>query len=78
VLAPENSPVLVVPTRALVTHGANTVVYVEIGPGRYVRRVVTVGPDDGTTAVILSGVGPTDHVVVEGSLFLEGESERAS
>jgi hypothetical protein len=29
-------------------------------------------------AVILSGVGPTDRVVVDGSLFLEGESERAS
>jgi cobalt-zinc-cadmium efflux system membrane fusion protein len=78
VLAPETSPVLVVPTRALVTHGTNTVVYLEIAPGRYVRRVVTVGSDDGAMAVILSGVGPTDRVVVDGSLFLEGESERAS
>lgn len=78
VLAPETTPVLVLPTKALVTHGANTVVYLEVAPGHYVRRTVTVGDDDGTTAVILSGVGPTDRVVVEGSLFLEGESERGS
>jgi len=78
VLAPETSPVLVVPTKALVTHGTNTVVYLELVPGRYVRRTVTVGDDDGSTAVILSGIGPVDRVVVAGSLFLEGESERAS
>jgi cobalt-zinc-cadmium efflux system membrane fusion protein len=78
VLAPDSSPVLVVPTRALVTHGSDTVVYLEIVRGRYVRRVVTVGDDDGTTAVILSGINPSDRVVVDGSLFLEGESERAS
>ena len=78
VLAPEAAPVLVIPTKALVTHGNDTVVYLEIAPGRYLRRVVSVGDDDGTTAVILSGVGPNDRVVVDGSLFLEGESERAS
>jgi cobalt-zinc-cadmium efflux system membrane fusion protein len=78
VLAPDTAPVLVIPTRALVTHGTDIVVYVEIAPGRYMRRPVTVGADDGTTAVILSGVAPTDRVVVDGSLFLEGESERAS
>jgi len=78
VLAPETTPVLVVPTKALVTHGTNTVVYLEVAPGRYRRRVVTVGADDGTMAVILSGVSSSDRVVIEGSLFLEGESERAS
>ena len=77
-LAPEPSPVIVVPTKALVTHGGDTVVYLELAPGRYFRRVVSVGDDDGSTAVILSGIGPTDRVVVDGSLFLEGESERAS
>jgi len=63
---------------ALVTHGTDTVVYLETAPGRYLRRVVTVGDDDGATAVITSGVAPGDRVVVDGSLFLEGESARAS
>ena len=78
VLAPEAAPVIVVPTKALVTHGGDTVVYLELAPGRYVRRVVTVGEDDGSTAVILSGIGSSDRVVVDGSLFLEGESERGA
>lgn len=78
VLAPEANPPLVIPTRALVTHGANTVVYVELAPGRYVRRIVTVGDDDGTTAAIRSGLTANDRVVVDGSLLLEGESERPS
>jgi multidrug efflux pump subunit AcrA (membrane-fusion protein) len=76
-LAPTTSPLLVVPTRALVTHGGDTVVYVELAPGRYVRRPVTVGEDDGVTAVILSGIALADHVVVDGSLLLEGEAARA-
>ena len=76
-LAPTTSPLLVVPTRALVTHGGDTVVYVELAPGRYVRRPVTVGEDDGVTAVILSGISLADRVVVDGSLLLEGEAARA-
>lgn len=76
VLAPATSPLLTVPTRALVTHGNGTVVYVEIVPGRYARRPVVVGDDDGTVAVIRSGLSPADRVVVEGSLLLDGEAPR--
>jgi cobalt-zinc-cadmium efflux system membrane fusion protein len=78
VLAPSASPLLTIPTRALVTHGSNIVVYVQTAPGRFVRRTVTVGDDDGTNAVILSGIGPTDQIVVDGSLLLEGEASRES
>ena len=77
-LAPAASPMLTVPTRALVTHGNNTIVYIELAPGRYARRPVSVGDDDGQTAVILSGLAPTDRVVVEGSLLLEGQGSRGS
>lgn len=78
VLAPDPTPALVVPTRALVTHGTETVVFVQTAPGVFVRRPVTVGDDDGTTAVITSGVSLGDPVVVDGSLLLEGESELGS
>jgi multidrug efflux pump subunit AcrA (membrane-fusion protein) len=78
VLAPAVSPLLTVPTRALITHGNNTIVYVQLAPGRYARRTVRVGEDDGQAAVILSGLSPTDHVVVDGSLLLEGEVSRGS
>jgi len=78
VIAPTTAPRLVVPTRALVTHGNDTVVYVEIAPGLFARRPVTVGEDDGTSAVILSGLGSQDRVVVDGSLLVEGEATRPS
>jgi len=78
VLAPTATPLLTVPTRALITHGTNTVVYVELSRGRYARRPVSVGEDDGQTAVILTGLSPADRVVVDGSLLLEGEASRGS
>jgi cobalt-zinc-cadmium efflux system membrane fusion protein len=78
VLAPSATPLLTVPARALITHGSGMVVYVESGPGRYVRRPVVVGDDDGMTAVVLQGLAPTDRVVVDGSLLLEGESVRGA
>ena len=71
-------PLLTIPTRALVTHGSATVVWVELARGHYQRRPVIVGEDDGTTAVILQGLSPRDHVVVDGSLLIEGENANAA
>jgi cobalt-zinc-cadmium efflux system membrane fusion protein len=75
-LAPTTSPILVIPTAALVTHGAQTVVFVELQRGRYARRVVTVGDDDGTSATIVSGLQPGVRVVTTGSLLLAAEADR--
>jgi cobalt-zinc-cadmium efflux system membrane fusion protein len=66
-----------IPTRALVTHGMDTVVFVEVSPGRFVRRTVTVRDDDGTTATIDAGLAPGDRVVTTGSLLLAAEAARA-
>lgn len=74
--APDRSATPVVPTRALVTSGTQTVVFVQVGPGRFVRRSVTVADDDGQFASIVSGLAPGDHVVVNGSLLLAAESEQ--
>ncbi len=65
-----------IPTRALVTHGSDTVVFVEMGPGRFSRRVVVVRDDDGTLATIASGLSAGEHVVTTGSLLLAGEADR--
>ena len=70
-------PSLVVPTRAIVTHGDASVVFVETAPNRFVRRTVQVGDDDGESTVILSGLNPGEHVVVDGSILLEGEAQHA-
>ncbi|MDQ6873210.1 MAG: efflux RND transporter periplasmic adaptor subunit, partial [Gemmatimonadota bacterium] len=70
-------PSLIVPTRAIVTHGDASVVFIEIAPNRFVRRAVRVGDDDGESTVILSGLRPGDRVVVDGSILLEGEAQHA-
>lgn len=70
------TPHVVVPTRALVTHGAETVVFVEHSRGHFERRPVTVDDDDGTTATIREGLKPGERVVTRGSVLLAAEAER--
>lgn len=77
ILVDDATPSAGVPTRAVVTHGSDTVVFVETAPGRYVRRVVTVSDDDGVTAIIAAGVAPGERVVTTGSLLLAAEAEHA-
>lgn len=77
VLVTERSDAVTVPTRALVTRGTGTVVFVEISPGRFVRRAVTVRDDDGTTATISAGLAAGERVVTTGSLLLAAEADRA-
>lgn len=76
-LVKESGVGVVIPTRALVTHGSDTVVFIELGPGRFARRIVVVRDDDGTWATIGSGLSAGDRVVTTGSLLLAGEADRA-
>jgi cobalt-zinc-cadmium efflux system membrane fusion protein len=73
VLASESGTEPVVTDSALVTHGAGSVVFVQVGPGRFERRPVTIGQDDGVVAVITSGLKPGERVVTRGSLLLSQE-----
>ena len=66
----------VIPTRALVTRGGETVVFVEHGNGRFERRLVKTGDDDGTFVVIVEGLKAGERVVTTGSLLLAAEAER--
>jgi cobalt-zinc-cadmium efflux system membrane fusion protein len=66
-----------VPTSALVTHGTETVVFVEISAGHFVRRAVQIGDDDGVTAVVIHGLAAGERVVTRGSIFLAAEADRA-
>ncbi|GJG85425.1 cation efflux system protein CzcB [Gemmatimonadetes bacterium T265] len=67
-----------VPSAALVTRGGGTVVYVEDAPGRFRRRAVTVGEDDGTVATIVRGLQSGERVVGKGSLLVDAQAERQS
>lgn len=76
-LATSTVPAVMIPARALVTHGTETVVFVEASPGRFLRRTVTVSDDDGTAATITSGLAAGERVVTTGSLLLAAQADRA-
>lgn len=70
-LAPLPTTAMVVPSPALVTSGDSILVFVREAPGRFRARRVTVGADDGHTAVVISGVTAGQLVATDGSLLLE-------
>ena len=62
---------LVVPARAVYLRGEQYFVFVDAGAGRYVRRVVKLGPASDGAQVVLAGLEPAEKVVVDGNLLLE-------
>jgi len=69
-------PVVMVPKSAVQTIGAQSVVYVATGPGRFVQRAVTIGDTMGNDIAVSSGLEPGDAVVSDGAFFLRAEHER--
>ena len=74
-LVSESGGGVVIPTKALVTHGADTIVFVELTPGHFRRRAVVVRDDDGTWATLSAGVAVGERIVTTGSLLLSGEAD---
>jgi len=64
-------PVAVVPTVAIFTQGANSLVFVEEAPKRFRRRQVEVGREVQGFTVIESGLRPGDRVATRGVLLLD-------
>lgn len=62
--------VLVVPSEAVVTDGAKSVVFVQVSPGVLKRREVKLGRQTKDRAEIVSGLREGDLVVVKGALLL--------
>lgn len=70
---------LQVPVDAVIDSGAEKVVFVARGEGRFEPRVVTLGASDGTNAEVLSGLAAGDHVVTRANFLVDSESRlRAS
>jgi membrane fusion protein, heavy metal efflux system len=71
VFAPRATDRLVtVPSEAVVSDGATSVVFVETEPGVLRRRAVKVGRQNRERTEILSGLGEGDRIVVRGALLL--------
>lgn len=74
----EGDRVVVVPLPAVQTIGDRQVVFVPVKDeaGKFVQRQVRLGGQVGDGYRVLSGIGPGEAVVTEGSFFLRAESLR--
>jgi cobalt-zinc-cadmium efflux system membrane fusion protein len=70
--------VLAVPDGAIQDASDHKVVYIPLGNGQFLERMVTVGADTGSYIEILHGLKPGNPVVIQGSFDLRAESVRAS
>jgi multidrug efflux pump subunit AcrA (membrane-fusion protein) len=71
---------VVVPRTAVQTIGARQVVFMPVPEeeGRFVPRVIELGPLVGDAYTVRSGLSPGERVVTEGSFFLRAEMLRNS
>jgi membrane fusion protein, heavy metal efflux system len=68
-----------VPVDAIFTEEGRSFVYVELAPGRFVRRAVEVAAGEGPSRRILTGLRLGERIVVDGALLLrQEEQQRAS
>jgi multidrug efflux pump subunit AcrA (membrane-fusion protein) len=64
--------VLSVPTSAILRNDENLpFVYVEVQPGQFGQRLVTLGAQQSDDTEITSGLKPGEKIVAEGSVFLQ-------
>ena len=60
-----------VPLKAVFLKGEKHYVFVEEQPGRFARREVQVGPEQGEHITILAGLEAGQRVVTEGCVLLQ-------
>jgi cobalt-zinc-cadmium efflux system membrane fusion protein len=70
------APALVVPESAVQRDGSAAIVFVEVAPGHFERREVTIGRRSGGLVEIQSGLSAADSVVVEGGFLLKSEASK--
>jgi cobalt-zinc-cadmium efflux system membrane fusion protein len=64
--------VLAAPTSAILRTDDNLpLVYVEVEPGKFAQRLVTIGVQQGTETELASGAKEGEKIVAEGALFLQ-------
>jgi len=64
-------PVPEVPATAVLLQGERHYLYVEDGPGRFERREVALGPEQGDWLRVLRGLDGERRVVTAGAILLE-------
>jgi membrane fusion protein, copper/silver efflux system len=69
--------VLVVPRDAVLMAGKDSVVYIEVEPGRFEMRNVIVGPEVEEGIVILAGLAAGDVVATRGNFLIDSQMQLA-
>ena len=64
---------LLISDTALQTEGADQIVFVELGGGKFEKRVVKIGMEQGGRVQVLEGVKEGEKIVTEGSFILKSE-----
>lgn len=68
-----NSPVIQIPSGAVLEYGGQSFVFVKVGENDYERRNVQVGLSNGTMTVIEQGLQESDQVVTSGGFILKSK-----
>lgn len=66
--------VLTVPRTAVQRDGSESVVFVQIAPGRFERREITLGRVTDDLAEVVSGVSQGDEVVTDGAFLIRSQA----
>lgn len=61
---------IIVPQSALLMNNDSVTVFVEVRPNTYVRKVVQLGSENDDQVEIVSGLNPSDRVIVSGGVLL--------
>jgi cobalt-zinc-cadmium efflux system membrane fusion protein len=74
--AQSNAEVLTVPNSSLIEEQGNFSVLVQLSPEKFEKRDVKAGSTDGIRTEILSGLNPSERIVLKGATLvnLAGES----
>ena len=67
---------IAVPADSVMQEGGKQIVYVQIAPGEFCKRVVVVGSPVGGKVPVRIGLTPGEKVVVAGNVYIEKEQER--
>ncbi len=73
----ESTSSLLVPRDAVLMAGVNSVVYVEVEPGRFEIRRVVLGPECDDQVVIRSGVDEGENVATRGNFLIDSQMQLA-
>lgn len=68
---------LTVPRNAVLMAGNNSVIYVEVEPGRFEIRPVTLGPSSDDQIVVLDGVKEGERVATRGNFLIDSQMQLA-